>query len=76
MQQVQYLDADDWSVRSLPLCRTKKTKLTIVSLGGAGESGWAGVTAVGQGALFSMANVACRENKSTNIRFNEVYLNL
>ena len=27
-----------------------------------------------QGALFSLANVACRENAKTNIRFNEVYL--
>lgn len=27
-----------------------------------------------QGALFSMANVACRENAKTNIRFNECYL--
>ena len=43
--------------------------------GGAGELGWAGVTAISQGALFSMANVACLENKSTNVRFNEVFLN-
>lgn len=27
-----------------------------------------------QGALFSLANVACRDNESTNVRFNEVYL--
>lgn len=27
-----------------------------------------------QGPLFSMANVACRDNAETNIRFNEVYL--
>jgi hypothetical protein len=40
--------------------------------GAAGELGSAGVTAVSQGALFSLANVACRENKGTNIRFNEV----
>ena len=33
-----------------------------------------GVTAIRQGALFTMANVACRENVKTNIRFNEVYL--
>lgn len=43
--------------------------------GGAGTSGFAGVTAVSQGALFSLANVACRENKDNNVRFNEVYLN-
>jgi hypothetical protein len=29
-----------------------------------------------QGVLFSMANVACVDNKATNIRFNEVYLGL
>lgn len=46
---------------------------TLVT-GGAGEWGLAGVTAVSQGALFSMANVACLENANTNIRFNEVYL--
>jgi hypothetical protein len=27
-----------------------------------------------QGALFSMANAASRENEKTNIRFNEIYL--
>jgi hypothetical protein len=27
-----------------------------------------------QGALFSMATAACRENEATNVRFNEVYL--
>ncbi|KIX06340.1 uncharacterized protein Z518_04316 [Rhinocladiella mackenziei CBS 650.93] len=42
--------------------------------GGAGEAGSAGVTAISQGALFSMANAACLENATTNIRFNEVYL--
>lgn len=46
---------------------------TLVT-GGAGDLGFAGVTAVGQGALFSLANVACLENATTNIRFNEVYL--
>lgn len=46
---------------------------TLVT-GGAGELGVAGVTAISQGALFSMANVACYENTNTNIRFNEVYL--
>lgn len=32
--------------------------------------------ALTQGALYSMANVACRDNKDTNVRFNEVYLTL
>ena len=42
--------------------------------GGAGDIGIAGVSAVGQGALFSLANVACLENMKTNVRFNELYL--
>ncbi|KAI8663348.1 hypothetical protein NCS57_00935400 [Fusarium keratoplasticum] len=42
--------------------------------GAAGGSGWAGVTAISQGALFSLANVACRELADTNVRFNEVWL--
>jgi hypothetical protein len=29
-----------------------------------------------QGALYSMANVACRDNYKTNVRFNEIYLAL
>ncbi|KAH8904864.1 NAD(P)-binding protein [Coniochaeta sp. PMI_546] len=32
------------------------------------------VPAMPQGALFSMATAACRENATTNVRFNEVYL--
>ena len=27
-----------------------------------------------QGALYSMCLAACRENESTNVRFNEIYL--
>ncbi|KND92206.1 hypothetical protein TOPH_03075 [Tolypocladium ophioglossoides CBS 100239] len=50
-----------------------KATWTLVT-GGAGDYGIAGVTAVAQGALFSLANVACLENASTNVRFNEVYL--
>jgi len=46
---------------------------TLVT-GAAGELGVAGVTAISQGALFTMANVGCFENANTNIRFNEVYL--
>lgn len=30
--------------------------------------------ALTQGPLFSMANVACRDNAETNVRFNEIYL--
>lgn len=42
--------------------------------GGAGDLGVAGVTAISQGALFSLANVACLENIQTNVRFNELYI--
>jgi hypothetical protein len=34
----------------------------------------AGVTAVGQGALVSLANAAMRENQQSNVRVNEVHL--
>ncbi|KAL0934919.1 uncharacterized protein CTRU02_209510 [Colletotrichum truncatum] len=45
-----------------------------IMTGAAGELGTAGVTAVAQGALFTLANVGCRELAETNIRFNEVHL--
>ena len=32
------------------------------------------VPAMPQGALFSMATAACRENEHTNVRVNEIYL--
>jgi len=44
--------------------------------GAAGESGTGGVTALTQGALYSMASVASRELARTTVRFNEVFLNL
>jgi len=40
-----------------------------------GGLGFAGTTAVSQGASFSLAVFACGENVSTNIRFNEAFLN-
>ncbi|KAL6790700.1 hypothetical protein J3E68DRAFT_442956 [Trichoderma sp. SZMC 28012] len=46
---------------------------TLVT-GSLGDLGFAGFTAISQGALFSLANVACLENLKTNVRFNEVYL--
>jgi hypothetical protein len=46
---------------------------TLVT-GRSSELGLAGVTAISQGALFSMANVACLKNADTNVRFNEVYI--
>jgi hypothetical protein len=67
--------ADDGYVApdAFKVCMRELTGVT----GGAGTSGYAGITSIGQGALFSMANVACRElSGKSNIRFNEVYLNL
>lgn len=52
-----------------------KSSWTLMT-GAAGDFGSGGVTAISQGALFSMAAVACRELKGSNVRFNEVYLNL
>ena len=52
-----------------------KATWTLIT-GGAGEVGYAPATAVSQGALFSLANVACRELVGTNIRFNEIFLHL
>ncbi|EEU43588.1 uncharacterized protein NECHADRAFT_82525 [Fusarium vanettenii 77-13-4] len=51
----------------------RKSTWTLMT-GAAGDSGWAGVTAISQGALFSLANIACRELAETNIRSNEVWL--
>lgn len=44
--------------------------------GGMGDVGLRAGAALTQGALYSLANVACRDLENTNIRFNEVYLNL
>lgn len=42
--------------------------------GSQGDIGARAAPAMSQGALFSMANAACRENATTNVRFNEIYL--
>ncbi|TKW54692.1 hypothetical protein CTA1_5614 [Colletotrichum tanaceti] len=42
--------------------------------GGSGDAGYRVAPAVTQGALFSFAVAAARDNEKTNIRFNEVYL--
>lgn len=42
--------------------------------GGQGDYGTRVAPAVTQGALYSFAIAAARENEKTNIRFNEVYL--
>ncbi|KAG9522491.1 putative short-chain dehydrogenases/reductase, partial [Aureobasidium melanogenum] len=44
--------------------------------GGMGDAGLRAGAALTQGALYSLANVACRDLENTNVRFNEVYLNL
>lgn len=41
-----------------------------------GDVGLRAGAALTQGALYSLANVACRDLENTNVRFNEVYLNL
>lgn len=50
-----------------------KTTWTLAT-GGSGDLGRPGVSAISQGALFSLANVACFELFNTNVRFNEAYL--
>ncbi|KAL0941991.1 uncharacterized protein CTRU02_204754 [Colletotrichum truncatum] len=42
--------------------------------GASGDIGLRAAPAITQGALFSFANVAARENEGTNVRFNEIYL--
>jgi hypothetical protein len=54
---------------------------TIIT-GAAGDRGYGGVTAIGQGALYGLINVAIRESGSTgasepsahSVRVNEIYL--
>ena len=43
--------------------------------GGAGEIGAGGITAITQGAIFSMVTAAARELQDTNVRVNEAFLN-
>ena len=42
--------------------------------GGMGDFAMRAAPALSQGALYSLANVACRALKDTNVRFNEIYL--
>ena len=44
--------------------------------GASGDNGGSAAASMTQGALFSLANVACLDNANTNVRFNEVYLGL
>ena len=43
--------------------------------GSQGDLGFRAAPAISQGPGYSMANVACRDNEETNVRFNEVYVN-
>ncbi|GFF36516.1 hypothetical protein IFM58399_04582 [Aspergillus lentulus] len=44
--------------------------------GASGDNGGRAAASMTQGALYSMANVACVDNAETNVRFNEIYLGL
>ncbi|OJJ51441.1 hypothetical protein ASPZODRAFT_138535 [Penicilliopsis zonata CBS 506.65] len=41
-----------------------------------GDFGMRAAPAFTQGALYSLANVACRDSEETNVRFNEIYIAL
>ena len=44
--------------------------------GAAPDFGAGGITGITQGGLFSMMKIASKENEKTNVRVNEIYLNL
>jgi hypothetical protein len=46
----------------------------MLCTGAQGEWGYRAAPALTQGALFSMANIACRDLLETNLRFAEVFL--
>lgn len=50
-----------------------KSTWTLCS-GAQGDFGQRAGPAMTQGAIYSLCNVACRDNETTNVRFNEVYL--
>ncbi|KAF7905174.1 uncharacterized protein EAF01_005695 [Botrytis porri] len=52
----------------------KATSFTLCT-GVQGDIAVRAAPALLQGPLFSMANVACRDNTDTTVRFNEMYLN-
>ncbi|KAF7940718.1 uncharacterized protein EAE97_006904 [Botrytis byssoidea] len=57
------------------LLEQKKATSFTLCTGAQGDIGARAAPAISQGPLFSMANVACRDNTDLSIRFNEVYLN-
>lgn len=52
------------------------TSTWTLCTGASGDNGSRPAASMTQGALYSMANVACLDNADTNVRFNEVYLGL
>ncbi|RYP28641.1 hypothetical protein DL767_007123 [Monosporascus sp. MG133] len=50
------------------------TSTWTLCTGASGDNGGRPAASMTQGALFSMANVACLDNADTNVRFNEIYL--
>ncbi|TGO26577.1 hypothetical protein BPAE_0057g00530 [Botrytis paeoniae] len=57
------------------LLEQKKATSFTLCTGAQGDIGARAAPAISQGPLFSMANVACRDNTDSSVRFNEVYLN-
>ena len=53
--------------------QSSSTSFTLCT-GSQGDIGARAAPAISQGPLFSLSNVACRDNETTNLRFNEVYL--
>jgi len=49
------------------------TSFTLCT-GSQGDIGARAAPAISQGPLFSLSNVACRDNEKTSVRYNEVYL--
>ena len=52
------------------------TSTWTLCTGASGDNGGRPAASMTQGALYSLANVACLDNADTNVRFNEVYLGL
>ncbi|KAK3172485.1 hypothetical protein OEA41_005807 [Lepraria neglecta] len=52
------------------------TSTWTLCTGASGDNGSRAAASMTQGALYSMANVACLDNADTNVRFNEIYLGL
>lgn len=62
---IRYLHEQDYWNSTWTLC-----------VGSQGDLAFLPAPAMTQGALYSMATAAARDNESTNVRFNEVYLNV